>query len=100
MGNLIVDVGGGTTETALISMGGVVALEAVRSVHIDTAIHFIKAEYGVAIGERTAEQIKLLLRFRRSIDEELRAEGTWKTYRQWFTGGSCCFSPRDSGGYR
>ncbi|MBR13536.1 MAG: rod shape-determining protein, partial [Acidimicrobiaceae bacterium] len=62
MGNLIVDVGGGTTETALISMGGVVALEAVRvgSFDIDTAIqNFIKAEYGVAIGERTAEQIKL-----------------------------------------
>ena len=64
MGNLIVDVGGGTTETALISMGGVVALEAVRvgSFDIDTAIqNFIKAEYGVAIGERTAEQIKLTI---------------------------------------
>ena len=51
MGNLIVDVGGGTTETALISMGGVVALEAVRvgSFDIDTAIqNYIKAEYGVA----------------------------------------------------
>ena len=48
MGNLIVDVGGGTTETALISMGGVVALEAVRvgSFDIDTAIqNFIKAQY-------------------------------------------------------
>ena len=47
MGNLIVDVGGGTTETALISMGGVVALEAVRvgSFDIDTAIqNFIKAQ--------------------------------------------------------
>ena len=64
MGNLIVDVGGGTTETALISMGGVVALEAVRvgSFDIDTAIqNYIKAEYGVAIGERTAEQIKLTI---------------------------------------
>ena len=77
MGNLIVDVGGGTTETALISMGGVVALEAVRvgSFDIDTAIqNFIKAEYGVAIGERTAEQIKLTIGSAAPIDEELRAE--------------------------
>ena len=77
MGNLIVDVGGGTTETALISMGGVVALEAVRvgSFDIDTAIqNYIKAEYGVAIGERTAEQIKLTIGSAAPIDEELRAE--------------------------
>mgnify|MGYP001156844354 FL=1 len=77
MGNLIVDVGGGTTETALISMGGVVALEAVRvgSFDIDTAIqNFIKAEYGVAIGERTAEQIKLTIGSAAPHDEELRAE--------------------------
>ena len=58
-------------------MGGVVALEAVRvgSFDIDTAIqNFIKAEYGVAIGERTAEQIKLTIGSAAPIDEELRAE--------------------------
>ena len=77
MGNLIVDVGGGTTETALISMGGVVALEAVRvgSFDIDAAIQsFVKSEYGVAIGERTAEEIKLTIGSAAPYEGELRAE--------------------------
>ena len=77
MGNLIVDVGGGTTETALISMGGVVALEAVRvgSFDIDTAIqNFVKNEFGVAIGERTAEEIKLTTGSAAPYEGELRAE--------------------------
>ena len=103
MGNLIVDVGGGTTETALISMGGVVALEAVRvgSFDIDTAIqNFIKAEYGVAIGERTAEQIKLTIGSAAPIDEELRAEVRGRHIASGLTRGNCCFSPRDSVSYR
>src|SRR5699024_1688969 len=56
LANMIVDVGGGTSETALISLGGVVALKAVRtgSFDIDTAIQsFIRREYGIAVGERT-----------------------------------------------
>ena len=77
MGNLIVDVGGGTTETALISMGGVVALEAVRvgSFDIDSAIqNYVKNEFGVAIGERTAEEIKLTIGSAAPYEGELRAE--------------------------
>ena len=77
VGNLIVDVGGGTSETALISMGGVVALEAVRvgSFDLDVAIqNFIKKEFGVAIGERTAEEIKLTIGSASAYEGELRAE--------------------------
>ena len=51
--NMVVDVGGGTSETALISLGGVVALKAVRvgSFDIDAAITaFIRREYGIAVG--------------------------------------------------
>src|SRR3546814_4974523 len=57
--NMVVDVGGGTSETALISLGGIVALKAVRigSFDIDAAISsFIRREYGIAVGERTAEE--------------------------------------------
>ena len=64
MGNMVVDIGGGTTEVAVISLGGVVALEAVRvgSFDIDAAIQaYVRREYGIAIGERTAEEIKLAI---------------------------------------
>ena len=52
IGNMVVDIGGGTSETALISMGGVVALEAVRvgSFDIDAAIqNYIRREHGIAV---------------------------------------------------
>ena len=53
IGNMVVDIGGGTTESALISLGGVVALEAVRvgSFDIDNAIQgYVRREYGIAVG--------------------------------------------------
>ena len=62
VGNMVIDVGGGTSEVAVISLGGIVALEAKRvgSFDIDTAIqNHVRKEHGVAIGERTAEEIKL-----------------------------------------
>jgi len=60
-GNCIIDVGGGTTEVAIISMGGIVASRAIRigGFDLDDAIQkFLRARYGIAIGERTAEAIK------------------------------------------
>ena len=64
VGNMVVDIGGGTTETALISLGGIVAIQAVRvgSFDIDAAIQsYVRRVYGIAIGERTAEDIKIVL---------------------------------------
>src|SRR6266850_3931894 len=64
LGNMVVDVGGGTTETAVISLGGIVALQAIRvgSFDIDAAIQtYVRREYGIAIGERTAEEIKMAI---------------------------------------
>ena len=64
IGNMIIDIGGGTTETALLSLGGVVAIEAVRvgSFDIDAAIQaYVRREYGIAVGERTAEEIKIVV---------------------------------------
>ncbi len=77
VGNLVIDVGGGTTETALISLGGVVALQAVRvgSFDIDAAIQtFIRREYGIAVGERTAEEIKMALGSAWPVRDEIKAE--------------------------
>jgi rod shape-determining protein MreB len=77
IGNMVVDVGGGTSETALISLGGVVALEAVRvgSFDIDAAVQtFIRREYGIAIGERTAEDIKMAIGSAWPTDNEFNAE--------------------------
>jgi rod shape-determining protein MreB len=57
----VIDIGGGTTETAVLSLGGIVALEAVRvgSFDIDTEIQsHVRRNHGIAIGERTAEEIK------------------------------------------
>jgi rod shape-determining protein MreB len=62
MGNLIVDIGGGTTEMAVVSMGGVVAGRSVRlgGFDLDEAIQgHVRTEYGVMIGEKTAEEIKI-----------------------------------------
>jgi len=61
-GHMIVDIGGGTAEIAVISLGGIVANTSVRigGNKFDLAIaEFIRKKYGLAIGERTAEQIKI-----------------------------------------
>jgi rod shape-determining protein MreB len=77
VGNLVIDVGGGTTETAVISLGGIVALEAVRtgSFDIDTGIqNYVRREYGIAIGERTAEEIKMAIGSAAPTPDEVHAE--------------------------
>ena len=77
MGNLVVDIGGGTSETALISLGGVVALEAVRVGSFDIDAHiqtYIRREYGIAIGERTAEEIKVTIGSAWPTEDEYAAE--------------------------
>lgn len=59
--NMVVDIGGGTTETAVISLGGIVTLRAERvgGFTMDEAIQgWVRKEHGLAIGERTAEEIK------------------------------------------
>jgi rod shape-determining protein MreB and related proteins len=61
-GNLVVDIGGGTTDIALISMAGIVSSRSLRTAgnHMDEAItNYIKRKYNLLVGERTAEQIKL-----------------------------------------
>ncbi len=76
-GNMIVDIGGGTTEVAVISLGGIVASESVRvgGDELDEAIiQHIKKEYSLALGERTAEEVKIALGGAWPLREELQAE--------------------------
>lgn len=76
-GNMVVDIGGGTTEVAVISLGGIVTSESIRIAgdELDEAIvAFVKKEYSLAIGERTAEQIKVDLASAFPLEEELYAE--------------------------
>lgn len=63
-GSLIVDIGGGTTEVAVISLGGIVTSKSIRvgGDEFDEAIvSYIKKEYSLMIGERTAEEIKITI---------------------------------------
>ena len=80
MGNLVVDVGGGTTEVALISLGGVVTNSAVRmgGFDLDAAIqNYVRREYAMAIGERTSEKIKIAIgsAFPRMQEEKAEIRG-------------------------
>lgn len=61
-GSMVVDIGGGTSEVAVISLGGIVTSKSLRVAgdELDEAIvHYVKKEYNLMIGERTAEQIKM-----------------------------------------
>lgn len=63
-GSMIVDIGGGTTEVAVISLGGIVTSKSLRVAgdELDQSIiNYIKKEYNLAIGERTAEAVKIEL---------------------------------------
>ncbi len=76
-GNMIVDIGGGTTEVAVISLGGIVASESIRigGDELDEAIiSFVKREYSLALGERTSEEIKVALGSAYPLEKELYAE--------------------------
>ena len=63
-GNMIADIGGGTTEVAVISLGGIVASKSARvgGDEIDAAIiGYMKKEFSLVLGERTAEEVKITL---------------------------------------
>lgn len=79
-GSMVVDIGGGTTEIAIISLGGIVTSKSVRvgGVELDDAIvQYIKKEYSLMIGERTAEEIKITIgsAYPKAVDEKLSIRG-------------------------
>jgi rod shape-determining protein MreB len=76
-GRLVVDVGGGTTEVALISLGGLVVSRSVRvgGYDFDEAISaYMKANHRLAIGQPTAERVKLEVGSAGPLDEELETD--------------------------
>jgi rod shape-determining protein MreB len=76
-GNMVVDIGGGTTEVAVISLGGIVTSQSIRigGDELDEAIiQHIKKEYSLALGERTSEEIKIALGSACPLETELHAE--------------------------
>ncbi len=76
-GNMVVDVGGGTTEVAVISLGGVVTSLSIRTAgdDLDAAIvTWMKKEHGLLLGDRTAEEVKMTLGSAFPTHEEPEAE--------------------------
>src|SRR4051812_32852435 len=76
-GNMVVDIGGGTTEVAVISLGGIVTSQSIRvgGDELDQAIiSYAKKEYSLMLGERTAEEIKMAIGSAYPFDDEPHAE--------------------------
>ena len=79
-GNLIVDIGGGTSEIAVISLGGIVVANSIRigGAEFDEAIvNFVRMEYNIVIGRRTAEKIKLSIgsAYPDEVEKEMEVSG-------------------------
>ncbi|MFH1089383.1 MAG: rod shape-determining protein [Candidatus Uhrbacteria bacterium] len=76
-GHMIIDIGGGTSEMAVLSLGGIVSSASIRigGVKLDAAIsEFIRRKYGLAVGERTAEDIKIRIGSAMYLPEKLVLE--------------------------
>jgi len=76
-GNMVVDIGGGTTEVAVISLGGIVTSQSIRiggDELDDSIISYIKKEYSLMLGERTAEEIKMAIGSAFPLPDEPHAE--------------------------
>jgi rod shape-determining protein MreB len=76
-GNMVVDIGGGTTEVAVISLGGIVSALSIRvgGDEIDHAIiNWVKKEFSLLLGERTAEEIKMAIGSAYPLRDEPDAE--------------------------
>jgi len=76
-GNMVVDIGGGTTDVAVISLSGIVYSRSLRVAgnHMDEAItNYLKRKYNLLIGERTAEQIKIEIGSAYTLDKPLTIE--------------------------
>jgi rod shape-determining protein MreB len=76
-GNMVVDIGGGTTEVAVVSLGGIVTSQSIRigGDELDEAIiQYIKKEYSLMLGERTSEEIKMAISSAFPMPDEPQAE--------------------------
>lgn len=84
-GHMVVDIGGGTTDVAVISLGGIVASTSVKcaGTKIDQAIaDYIKKTFNLAIGDKTAEEVKIKIGAAVPLEEELRVTIKGRDYIQ------------------
>jgi len=76
-GNMVIDVGGGTSEAAVISMNGIVTSDSIRVAGMklnEAIINYVRRKHNLAIGEQTAEEIKLRIGSATPLDEPLSME--------------------------
>jgi rod shape-determining protein MreB len=77
IGSMVVDIGGGSTEVAVISLGGIVVANTIRIAgdEIDEAImNYVRRAYNLLIGERTAEEVKIRIGSAYALEKELQME--------------------------
>jgi rod shape-determining protein MreB len=79
-GSMVVDIGGGTTDVAVLSLGGIVLSESIRvggDKFDEALVRYVKKEYNIMIGERTAEEIKVTIgtAFPDERDESIEVRG-------------------------
>jgi rod shape-determining protein MreB len=80
IGNMILNIGGGTTELAVISLGGIVSAQSVRiggNKFDQAVVEYIKKKHGLAVGERTAELIKITIgsAIRNGVEDSINIKG-------------------------
>lgn len=76
-GNMVVDLGGGSTEAAVVSMNGIVCAESVRvgGIHLDEAIiAYVRRKYNLVIGEPTAEELKIKIGSAKELPEDIEMQ--------------------------
>ena len=89
-GSMIVDIGGGTTEVAVISLGGMVSIRSIRIAGDEMdqdIILYVRQRYNLLIGERMAEEIKITDRQRPSVTRRPGHHGSWPRHSKWPPGG-------------
>lgn len=79
-GNMVVDIGGGTSEIAVISLGGIVTAKSIRiggDEFDESIVNYVKKEYNLMIGERTAEEVKIQIgsAFKEEKEEKMSIRG-------------------------
>src|SRR5688500_11452753 len=77
-GNMIIDIGGGTSEIAVIALGGIVVSDSLRvggNKFDESIANYIRRKYNLMIGERTAEEVKIQIGAALPLDEPLQMEG-------------------------